>query len=325
MPETPPPPQSPSKKTSTLSLSEMMRIMDVATEMRNQRETVEKEFAVDETKRILREKLLQTTAITGERVTEAEVDAAIEAYFSTLYTYHEPEGSPSLWLAHLYVRRGHLAIVGLLAVTLLVTGWWTMHIATTKFSRSARSNRKASRIESSISSDLMRARALSKDSTVIEELDRWQDQTKLAREQLDIETLDKIKNQLAELLTQIDDAYEVRILADPNDKSGFTRYFEDENGQRPAYYLIVYAKNEKGQLVRRTIENAETRQSVTVDRWAEQVPKDVYDRIAEDKKSDGILNETLFAVKERGKPNEEIRLDGSNGKPISRMAQLASW
>ena len=325
MPETPPPPQSPSKKTSSLSLSEMMRIMDVATEMRNQRETVEKEFAVDETKRILREKLLQTTAITGERVTEAEVDAAIEAYFSTLYTYHEPEGSPSLWLAHLYVRRGHLAIVGLLAVTLLVTGWWTMHIATTKFSRSARSNRKASRIESSINSDLMRARALSKDSTVIEELDRWQDQTKLAREQLDTETLDKIKNQLAELLTQIDDAYEVRILADPNEKSGFTRYFEDENGRRPAYYLIVYAKNEKGQLVRRQIENAETRQTVTVERWAEQVPKEVYDRIAEDKKSDGILNETLFAVKERGKPNEEIRLEGSNGKPISRMAQLAAW
>ena len=275
--------------------------MDVATEMRNQRETVEKEFAVDETKRLLREKLLQTTAITGERVTEAEVDAAIEAYFSTLYTYREPKGSLPLMLAHLYVRRGQLAIVGLLAATLLVTAWWTMHIAATKFSRSARSNRKASRIESAISSDLMRARAISKDTAVIEELDRWQDQSKL------------------------DDVYEVRILADPNEQSGFTRYFEDENGRRPAYYLIVYAKNEKGQLLRRTIENAETRQTVKVDRWAEQVPKDVYDRIAEDKKSDGILNETLFAVKERGKPNEEIRLDGGNGKPVSRMAQLATW
>jgi Family of unknown function (DUF6384) len=321
MSETPPP----SKKSSSLSLSEMMRIMDVATEMRNRRETVEKEFAVDETKRLLREKLLQTTSITGERVTEAEVDAAIEAYFSTLYTYREPTGSLSLMLAHLYVRRGHLAIVGILGVTLLITGWWTMHIATTRFSKSARSNRKAGRIESSISSDLMRARAISKDPAVIDELDRWQDQTKLAREQLDTETLDKINSQLTERLSQLNEAYEVRILADPNEQSGFTRYFEDENGRRPAYYLIVYAKNEKGQLVRRTIENAETRQSVTVDRWAEQVPRDVYNRIAEDKKSDGILNETLFAVKERGKPGEEIRLEGSNGKPISRMAQLAAW
>ena len=68
-------------KAESLSLSEMMRIMDVATEIRTQRETIEKEFAVDETKRLLREKLLKTTAITGERVTEAEVDAAIEAYF----------------------------------------------------------------------------------------------------------------------------------------------------------------------------------------------------------------------------------------------------
>ena len=310
---------------SSLSLSEMMRIMDVATEMRNQRETVEKEFAVDETKRLLREKLLQTTAITGERVTEAEVDAAIEAYFSTLYTYHEPKGSPSLLLAHLYVRRGHLAIVAVLAVTLLVTGWLTMHIAKTKFSRSARSNRKASRIESSIGSNLKRARAISKDSAVTEELDRWGDQTKLAREQLDTETLDKINSRLSELLTKLNDVYEIRILADPDQQSGFTRYFEDDNGRRPAYYLIVYARNEKGQLVRRTIENAETHQSVTVDRWAEQVPKDVYNRIAEDKKSDGILNETLFAIKEQGKPNEEIRLTDSDGKPIPRMAELTAW
>ena len=321
MPETPPPP----KKTSSLSLSEMMRIMDVATEMRNQRETVEKEFAVDETKRLLREKLLQTTAITGERVTEAEVDAAIEAYFSTLYTYHEPKGSPSLMLAHLYVRRGHLAIVALLAMTLLVTGWWTMHIATTRFSRSARIDRKAARIESSISSNLKRARSLSRESAVTEELDRWQEQTRLAREQRDTETLDKINSRLTELLTQLNDAYEVRILADPDQQSGFTRYFEDENGRRPAYYLIVYAKNEKGQPIRRTIENAETRKSISVDRWAEQVPKEVYDRIAEDKKSDGILNETLFAVKEAGKSTEEIRLPGNDGKPISRMAELTTW
>ena len=118
------------------------------------------------------------------------------------------------------------------------------------------------------------------------------------------------------------DAYEVRILADPDQRSGFTRYFKDEI---PAYYLIVYAKNEKGEIIRRTIENAETHQSLTVDRWAEQVPKDVYDRIADDKKSDGILNETLFAIKEPGKRDEEIRLKGSDEKPISRMAELTTW
>ena len=87
----------------------------------------------------------------------------------------------------------------------------------------------------------------------------------------------------------------------------------------------MYAKNEKGEIIRRTIENAETHQSLTVDRWAEQVPKDVYDRIADDKKSDGILNETLFAIKEPGKRDEEIRLKGSDEKPISRMAELTTW
>ena len=153
-------------------------------------------------------------------------------------------------------------------------------------------------------------------------MDRWQEQTNVAREQLDLEMLDKINRQLSDLLTQLSDAYEVRILADPDQRSGFTRYFKDE---KPAYYLIVYAKRERGEIIRRMIENAETHQSLTVDRWAEQVPKDVYDRIAEDKKSDGILNETLFAIKEQGKREEEIRLKGSDGKPISRMAELTAW
>ena len=150
----------PGSKSESLSLSEMLRIMDVATEMRSRRETVEKEFAIDETKRLLREKLLQTTEITGERVTPAEVDSAIESYFSTLYTYREPKGSFAVTLANLYVRRAHLAIVIVLALTLAGTGWWLMHMAATKFSRPARSGREAVRSMPSIGSHSSQVRSI---------------------------------------------------------------------------------------------------------------------------------------------------------------------
>jgi len=308
-------------KAESLSLSEMMRIMDVATEIRTQRETIEKEFAVDETKRLLREKLLKTTAITGERVTEAEVDAAIEAYFSTLYTYHEPKGSLAVLLARIYVRRDHLAMMALLAVTLVLAGWWTMHIATTKFSSTARANRKAIRLEKEVRDELAQIRALAREQSITEDLDQLESEAKVARENLDNENLASIESRLSELATRLNDVYEVRILADPQQKSGFPRYFEG----RPAYYLIVYARNERGQPGRRSIESSETRKTSFIDSWAEQVPKEVYDRIAADKKADGILNETLFSVKKRGFRDEEIRIEGADGKPLTRLGQITEW
>jgi len=100
------------QSVKNMSLQEMLRVMDVATELRQQRESVEREFAVDETKRILRERLLKANELTGEKLTEADVDAAIDRYFQTLYTYSDPPNSWKVWLARLYVNRsGLLALI----------------------------------------------------------------------------------------------------------------------------------------------------------------------------------------------------------------------
>jgi hypothetical protein len=311
-------------KTESLSLSEMMRIMDVATEIRHQRETVEKEFAVDETRRLLREKLLQTTAITGERVTEAEVDAAIESYFSTLYTYQEPKGSLALMLARFYVRRGQFAMISLLVLTLVGTGWWTVRIARTRFSPIARATRQSVRIEKAINLSLASIRAVARDPAVIDDVNNLEQEAKVAREQLDTDQLASLENRLSQLSARLNEAYEVRILADPQERSGFTQTPDDQPDGK-AYYLIVSAKNDRGEVIRHTIDDSQVLKPITVDRWAEQVPKAVYDRIAADKKADGILNETLFAVKRRGYPAEEIRLPDADGNPLNRLGQIAKW
>lgn len=314
----------PSPKGESLSLAEMMRIMDVATEMRTQRETIEKQFALDETKRILREKLLKTTSITGERVTEAEVDAAIESYFRTLYTYEEPKGSFAIFLARLYVRRGHIAMLTVLALLLVATGWLTMHIARTQFSQTARITRKAKRVDATLRADLVKARNLAREQAVQEDLNRWEAESNVALEQLDVQSLGVIDRRIAELSQRLNEEYEVHILADPQQRSGVSRYPKEEKDHK-AYYLIVTAQNSQGQVVRRTIRDSEVLKSFAVDRWAEQVPKDVYDRVAADKKSDGILNETLFSKKQRGYRDEEICILDADGKPLKRMGQITEW
>jgi hypothetical protein len=106
-----------------LTLQETLRVMDVAREMRDRRESAEEMFRRDDLRAQLRDKIMRTARLAGDKVTEAEVDAAIRQYFETLYTYQDP---PSGWrrlLAHVWVWRNRI-MIGAAAATTLVGGFW---------------------------------------------------------------------------------------------------------------------------------------------------------------------------------------------------------
>jgi hypothetical protein len=92
-----------------LSLQDTLRVMDVAREMRDRRETAEEMFRRDDLRGNLREKLLRTARMSGDNVTEAEIDAAIGKYMETLYVFQEPEAGFSRFMAHCWVWRGRIA------------------------------------------------------------------------------------------------------------------------------------------------------------------------------------------------------------------------
>ena len=85
------------------------------------------------------------------------------------------------------------------------------------------------------------------------------------------------------------------------------------------------ARGKDSRVIQRKIRNQEKGRSAVVARWAERVPRDVFERLAADKKADGILNETLFAVKREGYLDEEIKLLGEDGQPITRDGQITEW
>ena len=106
-----------------LSLEEMLRVMDVARELRNRRETAEEMFRRDDLRSQLREKLLRTARLSGNDVTEAEIDAAIGQYFESIHTYQQPEGGLKRFLAHCWVWRGRL-MAGAAAVAVVAGSFW---------------------------------------------------------------------------------------------------------------------------------------------------------------------------------------------------------
>ncbi|MDM4018532.1 DUF6384 family protein [Roseiconus lacunae] len=91
-----------------LSIAETLRVLDVAREMRDQREQAEVMFRRDEMRIALREKLMRTARLSGDHVTEEEIEAAIDQYLQTQHTYHDPEPGLKSFLAHCWVWRKRL-------------------------------------------------------------------------------------------------------------------------------------------------------------------------------------------------------------------------
>ena len=106
-----------------LTLQETLRVMDVARELRDQRQTAEEMFRRDDLRIQLRDKLVRTARMSGDEVTEEEIDAAIAHYFDSLHTYQEPQRGWKRFLAHTWVWRGRI-LAGATAVAALVGSYW---------------------------------------------------------------------------------------------------------------------------------------------------------------------------------------------------------
>jgi hypothetical protein len=98
-----------------MTIAETLRVMDVAREMREQRESAEEMFRHDEVRVRLREKLMRTAAMSGDRVTEAEIDAAIDQYLANLHTYEAPKPGLKKFMAYCWIWRYRISAVAIAA------------------------------------------------------------------------------------------------------------------------------------------------------------------------------------------------------------------
>lgn len=108
-----------------LTLVETLRVLEVARGFRQERDLAAVALARDEVRKLIRKRLLDAAAVTGDQITEADIDAAIEQYFATQHTYADPPMSFTVALAHLWIRRAGIALVTV-GVTLLTLICWLL-------------------------------------------------------------------------------------------------------------------------------------------------------------------------------------------------------
>lgn len=148
------------------------------------------------------------------------------------------------------------------------------------------------------------------------------------RQTRDLSTVAALESRLGNLRLRLSEEYEVRIVADRARKSGIDIYYDDPKipgvQREPSWFAIVEAWNPQGQRLTRRIKNDKDGKTYDVTTWGEKVPREVFERLKADKK-DGVLNETLFAVKRRGYLEEEPRLPGLDGRPLPSTGRITRW
>jgi hypothetical protein len=310
----------------SLSLPELLRIMDVATALRQDRELVEQQLNLDELKARLRERLLAGSTVTGEAVTPEEVDAAIDRYFTTQNTFAEPTRNLEVTLAHLYVRRHTLGKWLGLALAALAAVWFLFLWDRGPLSPTGRARRQLASLSSAVDRSRETIRATTDDPEALAELERLDREAELYEGQADRGQLETVRAAMADLEGKLNGEYTVRIVSRPGERSAVVRHKPaTEGGGISGYYLFVEAVAPDGTVLPRRISNAEEGTVAEVTQWAERVPSEVYERIRRDKQQDGIVDENVFAVKRKGRLDEEVTLPGPDGQPLERLGQITQW
>ncbi len=318
-----PPATTPSgaAKADGTSLTEMLSMLDVATTLRRAREQAEAQLDHAQTVSELRRRLLATADATGEQVTAAEVDAAIERYFDTRFEFSEPPRSFKKFLAWAWVWRGWIITAGLLVLATAVFVWWLFFSQAAPLSKSGRQQRALASATSrfdSVGKSL--ASAARTDAARVRANDLLQRATTL-EQQADAAGLQDVTQEAERFLELLEQEYEILVAnPTPGRKSAVVRAYA---GALSGHYLIVEAIDKDGRAVRRSIRDAEQDDKILeVKRWGEQVPEAVYQRLGRDKREDSILGERLFARKTRGAMQLQMVMLDDAGEPLVRGRQI---
>lgn len=306
-----------------LSLNEMLRVMDVAREMRRNRTVAEEMFRRDEVRTELRNKLMRSAQLAGDSVTEAEVDAAIDHYLQNLHTYSDPPPSMKRKLAHAWVWRKRIA-AGAAAVAITVSGVWFLFFSPiAPLSPTVRAERAVAAEQAMAQRLVEQIRAMTDDPAIVNQATALQRQIDASgTTAAEVTGAIAAKNELATMADKLAQTFEVHIVSRDGAQSAIERGKDDLSS---IFYVIVEARDASGNVIPQTIRNAETGRVETVTSWAEEVPEAVYRRLAADKMQDGLLSETLFATKSRGTLEPTVQIVGPSGSPISPGNRLTEW
>jgi hypothetical protein len=143
-----------------------------------------------------------------------------------------------------------------------------------------------------------RARSIAVDPKAIAQIADREKDARFAVDGGDLRKSKQTLEQLSALAEQLNQVYTVRIVNRANE---YTRiWYNNPNHTGKIYYVIVEAITAEEAVVPVAITSEQDGSTQTVRCWAERVDLRTYEQVGDDKKDDGVIENNLFAKKERG-------------------------
>lgn len=290
------------KTKAQAPLDELMLAMDVVDTLRHRELVLERELAADDRDQRLLERLREIYTAQGITVSDAVLEQGVRALREERFVYPGPEPGVGRALATLYVTRDRwgkwvgglalLAAAALLGYQLLVRG---------------PELRALNELPADLDGAYQGIVVTTHDERVLGNASALLADGRAAVERRDFDEARDAVAQLRTLSDRLQQQYELRIVSRPGEQSGVWRVPSENPGARN-YYLIVEAVAPDGRAVTVPIRNEEDGRTRQVRTFGLRVDESTFERVAADKRDDGIIQESVVGVKRRGELDPEYRV-----------------
>lgn len=275
-------------------LDDVLLAMDVVDTLRHRVRVVDAELNAEKREQQLIDRLKEIYGAQGISVPEKILKDGVKALEEQRFVYKPPPDTFPVKLAKLYVSRRRwlpaaATFTGMAAA--LVVGWqvfWAMPQAA-----------EWRAMPAEISELLAEGQALAVDPAVDAQLANVaaegqravaNDERGAARTQVQV---------LRDLNERLAAEYDIRIVSRPGEDTGFIRV-PDDNPAGQNFYIVVEAVAPGGRVLTLPITSEEDQETERVSIWAQRVSEQTFERVAQDKRGDQIIQNDILGRKPRG-------------------------
>jgi hypothetical protein len=296
-------------------LDDLMLAMDVVDTLRHRADLVARELNEAGREDALLEKLRDIYRQQGIAVPDHILKDGVKALKEQRFVYSPPGQGIRRTLATLYVRRSVHGKRVLAIVVALIAGWGVWQFAVVQPGRQAE---EAARVElvqtlpTKLSATFGEIMALSSDQDARARAQALRGDAERALQRGDRETAARSIGELASLREVLAQEYVLTIVSRPGAETGVWRR-PPRNPLGRNHYLIVEAVAPDGRKLTLPIRNEESGETESVTMFGVRVPQEMFDRIARDKRDDGIVQFNRFGVKRRGQMTADYLMPFEGG------------
>ena len=275
-------------------LDELMLAMDVVDTLRHRELVLERELQSEDRDQRLLERLREIYTAQGIVVSDEVLAQGVRALREDRFVYAGPQPGVARSLATLYASRGRwgkwvggvtaVVVVALLAFQFLVRG---------------PELRAIEELPADLQGAYQGITVATQDQTALAEAGQLLNAGEAAVAQRDYDAARAAVADLDALSDRLQQQYELRIVSRPGELSGVYRIPDVNSGARN-YYLIVEAISPEGAALELPVRSEEDGRTRPVTKWGLRVDEDTFNRVAADKRDDGIIQQAVVGAKHRG-------------------------